>query len=235
MQNFLNRRQVLTANILMAITAFARASATHAATILPGSTFDLSIIGENATGSLPANQATFNPSYDTFLVPTSTYNFGNTTTVSGITVSSSETVVGTVITDTVTISEPASFDPPGTTFPAVGGSPIETLVFDLGEDAEGGTQNGLNYNSAINPAYLLTSGTVTHGSTTIPIDTGVDFNGGYTSMYETEGVYFSPTLGDLGPYDFNSFTFTATQVPEPATGGILAVAALGLLRRRRTI
>jgi hypothetical protein len=216
----------------IAFSTLAGSVASQGAVVIPGSTFDLSIIGDNATGS--AHQSVFDPVNDTYLVPTGTYSFGHTTTVAGVTVSSSQTVVGPVVTDTITITEPTSFDPVGTTF---NGSPIETIVFDLGEFAENTytptTQNGLNFSSAIDPAAFSSSGTATYVAGTAALATGVNFNLPDTSIYATEGIYTIP-LNDLGPYDVTSFTFKTTQVPEPVSAGIFGMmAGAGLLRRRR--
>jgi hypothetical protein len=97
------------------------------------------------------------------------------------------------------------------------------------------TQNGLNFTSAINPAYLSSTGSTTDKYGTYPVTAAADLNGTDTAMSVGEGIYLNP-IQDMSPYAFTSITFTSSYtVPEPATAGFLAAIAGAALARRRRV
>lgn len=218
----------------IAISAFTGASSSHASLISTGSTFDISVVGftgMNATGT------------EVVLVPNISATFGSTSTGPAqgsqtATVTSSESVVAGQTLDTVKISVPTNFDINDLT---VAGQPIDGIFVQIGEalDATFGpvTQNGLQLSIPISPSSESSSGTANStvsGTIAIIPPPPVTFNGTNTMMYAYEGVQLVPT-SDIFPNGINSFTFVSS-VPEPMTGGILAVmAGASLMRRRRRV
>jgi hypothetical protein len=218
----------------VAISTFAGASASQGALIPNGSTFDISVVGftgMNATGT------------EVVLVPNIIATFGSPSTGPAqgsqtATVISAESIVGGQTLDKVMISVPTNFDINDTT---VSGQPIDGIFVQIGEalDATFGpvTQNGLQLSIPISPSSESSSGTANStvsGTIAIIPPPPVTFNGTDTAMYAYEGVQLVPT-GDIFPNGINSFTFISS-VPEPMSGGILAMmAGTSLLRRRRQI
>jgi hypothetical protein len=161
-----------------------------------------------------------------------------------LTVTSSETIGATNVTDTITISVPTNFAPAGTTVGNPAGV-VATMEADLGgynagtdtldfafpeptlaTAANGGTGTGVT-------GSLTYSG----GTLTLSPQGNVVLSNGNMSLEDAEGVQAGGS--DLAAFNINSFTFTfsypVTAVPEPTSMALVGMfASAGCLWRRRS-
>jgi PEP-CTERM motif len=198
--------------------------------IIPGDTFDVSIAGFDLISSL-------------WVVSPIDATFGTTTVYHGaglggadVTVSSAETISGTTITDTITLSVPVNFLPTGTT--AGDGGVVTEMELDLGGYYAG--TDRLSLSQAFDPATLKTMGSEQYEGGTFALQPlGVTLNAN-TQLAGYETVNTGPTDSDLSRFAVNSFTMSFSYmnpapVPEPASLVLMGLGGLALLafRNRR--
>jgi hypothetical protein len=147
-----------------------------------------------------------------------------------VTVTSSEMINEfNYIVDTITISVPNSFLPAGTTAP--NGEFYKSIHLHIG-DADSGNL-ALNFSSPVDLVqysdYWLNNVT---GD--VPFDVQQTFTEGNTVWTTSSGLTAGGT--DISAFDFDTFTVVLTyrNAPEPASLSMLALAALPMMRRRRT-
>jgi hypothetical protein len=195
---------------------------------LTGSTFDFDIAGFNSTGTVGYYVA--GPLQATF---------GSTQVFDGagidgqnITVSSSEVIGATTITDTIIVSTPTNF----LTVASINGTTISDLQFDLGDSNAGGV--GIALTSAI--ALSTVTGYTLYDSGAIQFALTPANDSSSTTLAAAEGVLLSgEPIAEISVNEFElAFTYAnpAAALPEPAALGVFAAGLLGVLavaQRRR--
>lgn len=220
-------------SIAAALTALATMGSNAHAQVVPASTFDIAVVGFNSTNS------------GSFLTASVDAVFGTTQTFTGVakggqtlTVTSSETIGATNVTDTVTISVPTNFAPTGTTVGSPAG-PVTSMEADFG-GYNAGTDT-LDF--AFPEPSLATSGVTGQmlfsGGMTFALSPqgNVQLSNGNMSLEDAEGVGAGGS--DLAAFAINSFSFTftypVTAVPEPTSLALVGLfTGAGCIWRRRS-
>jgi hypothetical protein len=223
----LARRLPFVASIAVLLTGLASVATPAMAGALTGSTFDFDIGGFNSTGSVGY-----------YVVGPLQATFGSTQVFDGaglegqnITVSSSESVGATTITDTFIVSTPTNF----LTANTINGTTISDLQLDLGDGNSGGV--GITLTSPVTSVtvsgYLLYE-----GGTSFNLSPANDSSS--TTLAAAEAVLLGGApISEIDVNEFEvSFTYAnpAAAVPEPASLGVFGAGLLGLLtvaQRRR--
>ena len=216
--------------LLTARPADAATLAVEPATVVPGDTYSIRIIGYN----------TNYPGQNIFLTLPLDATFGTTVNYANsalngqtFTVSSTQFISGGTVSDFFSFNVPSNFVPAGTV--DNGGHPLNAIQFGIGLYSTG--TNPLNLNPAIT-AYNNT-GTVTfslNGATTsgaVPMNPTL--TGG--TAFSTYGQV-TATSADISGSQITAFSTNLTYaVPEPSTYAAVALGTAGLclvvMRRRR--
>jgi hypothetical protein len=167
------------------------------AAVKPGDTFDIAVLGFNG-----ANVGGYlvNPVDATFGT-TQIFN-GNASGGQTLTVASNESIGPLTTTDTITVSVPTNFDPPGI---RIGGEPVTDIELDLGYNAG---SDLLDFAPGINPSSLTVAGTVFYStSSTLNLSPAKSLTNSNTSLGMAEAIGDTPDISVLG---VKKFTITAT-------------------------
>ena len=199
------------------------AAGAHAQAVA-GSPFNFDLTAFNSAGTIGY-----------YITPVETANFGATTTYSAagvngqnITVSSSESTVGSSITDLITVTTPTNF----LTTTTINGTKMTQMDFDLGDVNAG--------NVPIQTAQINTyssSGNIIYGTgnSNFALTTNVTLGGDRMSYANGEGVSNGTTaISTIAIHQF-SFSITYTAAPEPSSFALagVGVSALGAMVFRR--
>ena len=154
-----------------------------------------------------------------------------------VTVTTTQTITGSNVTDSLSLSVPTNFIPTGTTTSA--GNVINGIELDLGFNSAG--TNTLDFTPAITgtPTY---TGSAIYGAANTPLtltpQPTLTNNGNGTSSLSFYEAVQTTNANGLSQFAIKQFNFSMTYaVPEPSTWALSTLGLVGcatvILRRRR--
>ena len=209
------------AAVLLAVSPSVKAANLNLSTVTPLDGFSFDIVGSNSTSG-----------QGYVLGPVETALFGLTTTYTGAgidgqnyTVTSSETISNSRVTDTITVSTPTNFINEST----YNGLTITALTLNIG------TPNTLDFTSVLTGITTTGTGLYSTASTLALTPQTILSNGG-TSLSASEGINSGTTA--ITGFNVRSFTYVISYaVPEPSTWAMmgLGLVAGAVVARRRMV